>query len=61
VFVSIYAFILAGPIYDLITRRRIHPAYVTGVLFFIAMDVHTRLALGATPAWHNFVHWVISW
>jgi hypothetical protein len=57
---AIFAFVLAGPVYDLITRRRIHPAYVFGVLFFTAAGVQTRLAIGATPAWHNFVHWVIS-
>jgi hypothetical protein len=60
VFVAIFAFYLAGPIYDLITRRRIHPAYIFGVLFLIAAGPPARLALGATPAWHNFVHWVIS-
>jgi len=56
---AIFVFILAGPIYNLITRR-IHPAYVCGVLFYIAVGIPARLALGATPAWHHFVHWVIN-
>jgi hypothetical protein len=60
VFIGIFAFFLAGPIYDLITRRRIHPAYIFGVLFLIAAGPPARLALGATPAWHHFVHWAIN-
>jgi len=24
------AFLLAGPVYDLVTRRRVHPAYLWG-------------------------------
>jgi hypothetical protein len=56
---AIFAFILAGSVYDLITRRRIHPAYILGVIFFIIAGPPVRLAIGATPAWHHFVHWAI--
>jgi hypothetical protein len=57
---TIFAFTLAGPIYDLITRRRIHLAYVFGVLLIVAAGPPARLALASTPAWHHFVHWVIA-
>ncbi|RXH54452.1 hypothetical protein GRAN_4748 [Granulicella sibirica] len=56
---AIFAFILAGSVYDLVTRRRIHPAYILGVIFFIIAGPPVRLAIGATPAWHHFVHWAI--
>jgi hypothetical protein len=44
------AFILAGPIYDLVTRRRIHPAYIWGCLFAIVTLPPVRIALSFTPA-----------
>lgn len=57
--VTIFAFLLAGPVYDLITRRRIHPAYLWGLLFVVGSMPPTRLAIGHTQAWHHFVDWVI--
>jgi hypothetical protein len=56
---SVFAFLLAGPLYDLVTRRRIHPAYLWGLLFVVVTTPPTRLALGHTQAWHHFVDWVI--
>ncbi len=56
--IAIFAFILAGPLYDLVTRRRIHPAYLFGVLLFLTTPPPMMVALGSTPAWHHFVHWV---
>ncbi len=50
------AFLLAGPIYDLITRRRIHPAYVYGVLFSLLTFPPIRFLVGATPWWHRIAH-----
>jgi hypothetical protein len=36
--------------YDLITRRRLHPAYVAGVMWMIALQF-TALMLLHNPAW----------
>jgi len=59
IFGAIFAFLLAGPVYDLITRRRVHQAYVWGLLFIIAFFIPTRIAIGSTHTWHHFVDWVI--
>jgi uncharacterized membrane protein len=37
-------------LYDLITRRRVHPAYLGGLVWVLAMEV-TALSLYANPAW----------
>jgi hypothetical protein len=57
--IVVFAFLLAGPVYDRITRRRIHPAYLWSLPFIIATMPPTRLALAHTQAWHHFVDWVI--
>lgn len=53
------AFLFAGPVYDLLTRRRIHRAYLWGLLFVVATMPPTRLLIGHTQAWHHFVDWII--
>ena len=50
------AFLFAGPIYDLLSRRRIHPVYVYGVLFALLTFTPFRFVLGATPWWHRMAH-----
>ena len=54
------AFLFAGPIYDLVVRRRIHTVYVVGCLFSLATGVPIRFALAATPAWHHMAKWLTS-
>jgi uncharacterized membrane protein YozB (DUF420 family) len=58
--ILIYTFVLAGPVYDLATRRRVHRAYVLGLLFFLLLSPPVRIFFGMTPGWHRFVHWVIG-
>jgi hypothetical protein len=58
-FGTIFAFLLAGPVYDLVTRRRIHPAYLWSLLFIAVFFIPTRIAIGSTAFWHHFVDWVI--
>jgi uncharacterized membrane protein YozB (DUF420 family) len=53
-------FILAGPIYDLATRRRIHSVYIWGCLFAILTLPPVRIALSFTPAWHRIAKWLIG-
>jgi hypothetical protein len=45
-------FLCAGPVYDLITRRRIHPAYFSVLLALTAIPPVVELA-GSTEAWHR--------
>jgi hypothetical protein len=49
------AFLVAGPLYDLLTRPRIHPAYLWGLLFVVGTMPPTRLAIGHTQARYHFV------
>jgi hypothetical protein len=45
------AFLLAGPVYDLVTRRRVHPAYLWGGLLAMAAIPPVVAQLSATAAW----------
>jgi hypothetical protein len=54
------SFILAGPIYDLVTRRRIHPVYIWGCSIAILTLAPIRIALSFTPAWHSIAKWLIG-
>jgi hypothetical protein len=49
----VVAFLLAGPIHDLITRRRIHPAYVAGFLVALAALPPVAAAAASSQAWHR--------
>ncbi len=48
--------IFAGPVYDLLTRRRIHPAYLAGVAIALATFTPLRFLVGRTAAWHHVAH-----
>jgi hypothetical protein len=60
VFGAIFAFLLAGPVYDLITRRRVHPAYIWSLFFIVTFFIPTRIAIGSTQPWHRFIDWFIK-
>lgn len=60
IFGAVFAFLLAGPVYDLITYRRTHPAYPWSLLFIGVFFIPTRIAIGSTQTWHHFVDWVIQ-
>jgi len=47
----VLAFLLAGPAYDLITRRRVHPAYLWSLVPAMLIVPPVVAALAATPAW----------
>jgi hypothetical protein len=51
-------FVLAGPAYDLLTRRRVHPVFLWGGLLILA-SLPVRRAIGLSDAWHDFAAWVI--
>jgi len=58
---EILAFFFAGPIYDLVTPRRIHPVYRWAVPSMLILGPLTPLMTIAarTSAWHNFTDWLI--
>jgi uncharacterized membrane protein YozB (DUF420 family) len=45
-----FLFVVAGAIYDLVSRRRLHPAYLWGGSLY-ALSVPLRLAISGTGAW----------
>ncbi len=56
----IFAFALAGPLYDLITLRRIHPAYLWSLLLFILTQPPLRMLIGNSSAWYGIGHWLLT-
>jgi hypothetical protein len=54
------ALIFAGPVHDLISRRRIHPAYFFAMVPCLLLLTSVRLAIGASEPWHRFATWLVS-
>jgi hypothetical protein len=50
-------FIVAMLIYDLVTRKRIHPATIWGGLLIVASQP-LRLMIAGTPAWMAVAEWL---
>ena len=50
--------LLAGPVYDRICHKRIHPAYLWGTAV-ILLSIPFRLLLSRTEAWHQFATWLV--
>jgi hypothetical protein len=57
-FVATDLFVLAGVCYDLVSRRRIHPAYVWGGLLLL-ISQPLRSTVGHTDAWIAFTGWLV--
>lgn len=55
----VLAFLFAGPAYDLITRRRIHPAYIWAVLLSLIAVPPVVAPLSSTAAWRAFAAWLM--
>jgi hypothetical protein len=53
------AFLLAGPVYDLVTRRRVHPAYLWSGLLALAVIPPVVAQLSATVAWHSIASFLL--
>lgn len=53
-------FIVAMLVYDLATRRKVHPATIWGGLVIVASQP-LRLMISGTPAWLAFAGWLTSW
>lgn len=54
-----FVFILVGIIYDLYSRRRVHPVYVWGGGALV-LSVPLRLVLSGTEAWKSFAQTLIN-
>jgi len=52
------AFLAAAPVYDWLSRRRLHPVSVWGGLALFA-SVPLRFAAAQTEAWHHVATWLI--
>jgi hypothetical protein len=53
-----FLFVVAGGLYDFVSRRRVHPVYGWGGTLF-AVSVPLRLAVSTTDAWRAFAQWFI--
>jgi hypothetical protein len=51
-------FVVACFLYDLLTRGRVHPAFLWGGLYVIAWNYVTRVFVGGTAAWLAFAGWL---
>lgn len=52
-------FVVAGIVYDLRTRGRVHPAYIWGGLILL-LSQPLQLMLSGTSAWLAFAHWLTA-
>jgi hypothetical protein len=57
--VTVVLFLAAGPIFDRISRGRMHPVSLWGGLV-VFLSVPVRIALGQTDAWRRFAAWLIQ-
>lgn len=55
----VMAFLFAGPVYDLVTRRRLHAAYIWSLLLAIAAIPPIVGPVSATPTWHRIAAWLM--
>jgi hypothetical protein len=54
------AFLLAGPIYDLVTRRRVHPAYIVGFAVSMLGTPPVVELLSTSGAWQSIAAQLIG-
>jgi hypothetical protein len=53
-----FTFVLCGVIYDLVSRRRVHPAYLWGGALLL-VSVPLRLIISETAAWRAFAEFLV--
>lgn len=51
-------FVVAGVIYDFVSRGRVHPVYKWGGTLLL-ISVPLRLAVSSTPMWRSFAEWLV--
>jgi len=52
------AFLLAGPFYDLVTRRRLHPAYIFGLAVSLSCIPPIAMQVAASERWRSIAAWL---
>jgi FtsH-binding integral membrane protein len=55
-----FALLFAGPLYDLLTRRRIHFVYRWAIPYALATFTPLRFLVGATSWWNHVAHWLVG-
>ena len=55
--IAMWVFVIACIGYDFFSRHRIHPAYLVGGLFILAMQP-MRIVVSTTPWWLAFGDWL---
>jgi len=53
------AYVVAAPLYDLLSGRRMHPASLWGGFVLLASGP-IRIAISQSAAWHHFAGWLIE-
>jgi hypothetical protein len=53
-------FVLAGVIYDRVSRGRVHPVYVWGGTM-LALSVPLRLLISGTDMWRQVAQWLVGY
>jgi hypothetical protein len=51
-------FLVAAVVYDVVTRRRVHKAYLWGGALLVG-SVPLRLIVSGTAAWHGFAQMLV--
>jgi len=51
--ILVIGFLLVGPVHDLVTRRRVHPAYVWAFVASVFGFPPVAAAIATLPAWHR--------
>jgi hypothetical protein len=54
-----FLFVIAGILYDLWSRGRVHPVYLWGG-GVVLVSVPLRLAMSSTAAWRSFAGWLVA-
>jgi len=57
---TVMAFLLAGPAYDLVTRKRLHAAYGWSLLVAILAIPPLVGQVSATETWHRIASWLLQ-
>jgi len=58
-FALAFVFLLFGMAYDLLSRRRVHPAYLWGGTLFVA-SVPLRLVISSTQSWRALAEFLVG-
>jgi hypothetical protein len=56
---TVVVFVIAGPIYDFLTRKRVHRAYIWGGPLILVPAPPVLAVLAATSTWHTIASWLI--